>query len=235
MRILIVQPEMAATVAENLAMIVQCAVHAVESLGADIVLFPECALTGFHKDLADQCTPEILGDALGELQMAADDLDAMLLVGSPWPLPDGRVLNTLAVLRPNEDLLIAPKIGLSESEALFFTPGTERTTWSWHGVQFTSLICREILDPVDPDEFGDVDIVVWPGYIGWDSGDDPYEEAVSRVAQTLEAVVIQANWPESLNAPDTRGMGGSLVVGPDGQVVLAGPRDEPAFVEVELS
>ncbi len=235
MKIIAVQLPMAPTVADNLASILRSVDHAVEDLGADVVLFPECALTGFHKDLPDQCTPEILGDALGELQAMADELDAMLLVGTPWPLPDGRMLNALAVLRPIEDLLVAPKIGLSESELQFFTAGTERTTWTWLGARFASVICREMLDPIDPAQLGDVDVVFWPGYIAWDAGDDDYMGAVSRVARALKAVVVQANWPDSLNAPETRGMGGSVVVGPDGELVFTGPRDAPAFLEVELT
>ena len=234
MRIVTVQLPMAATVAENLESIVRCVDHAVEDLGAEVVVFPECALTGFHRDLPEQCTPEILGDAVGELQTYADELGAMLLVGTPWPLPDGRMLNVLAVIRPDEDLLVAPKVGLTDSEAAFFTPGPVHTTWEWGERTFTSLLCREVLDPVDADELGEVDVVIWPSTIAWDGGDDDYIGAVSEVAQTLEAVVVQANWPDSLNEPDMRSLGGSVVVGPDGQVVVEGPRDAPALMEIEL-
>lgn len=178
---------------------------------ADAALFPECATTGFHRGLPAQVANVAAG--LDTLRACVQATGVTALVGTPRAQGE-QVLNALAVLEPGQPDRFVDKVGLTPSEARFFSPGASRAVHTVLGRQVTAVLCREVLDDV----LVDADLVLWPGYIQWEGGPDDYLGRARATAQANGVTLVQANWPVSLNAPDTRGLGGSVVVGPDGAV-----------------
>ena len=215
----IVQPPMAATIAENLPRLCAALVEAAAD-GADLVLFPECATTGFHRGLPGQCKPRMLTEAVQTLQRLCDQHAVAAVVGSPWP-HDGGILNAAVVLRPGQIPLIAPKVGLTDSERRFFSVGPRASSWRLGGFRLATVLCREVadVDVLATHYAGQVDALLWPGYIAWSGG----ALDAGALARRLAVPILQCNWPESLNAPGAHVMGRSRLIGADGEVVATGP------------
>ncbi len=217
----IIQPRMRATVAENLPGIVAEVTEAAAA-GAGLIVLPECATTGFHRGLPDQCVGHALTDAAAVLRRLCDQLGVAAVVGSPWR-HDGGVLNAALVLRPGCVPLVAPKEGLTDSERRFFTPAPRAAPWTFRGWRLATALCREVadIDALLAAYAGRIDALIWPGYIAWDSGE--LDDDAARLARSLRVEVVQCNWPESLNAPGAHRMGRSRWIGSDGRIRAEGP------------
>ncbi|MCP4807121.1 MAG: carbon-nitrogen hydrolase family protein [Proteobacteria bacterium] len=229
MKLATVQFPMHTTVDGNVAEIEDALVRLGEQLDVQAVLFPECALTGFHRGLPALCRGQVLLDARTKLQAVVDRTGVTALFGTPHLVGKG-VRNTLAVLTPDAPPRFLPKIGLTESESRFFSPGHHRLVFDLHGLRATAVLCREVLDAPQLD----CDLILWPSYIQWDGGPDDYIEGAKRLAQASGAHVVQSNWPSSLNEPHTRGMGGSVHLGPDGALKARMARDKPDTLVIDL-
>lgn len=224
--IVLVQFSMAESIQENLSRMRSILLEKTEP-GA-LVLFPECALTGFHKGLKEITVRETIQEAQASLQALCDQRNQSLVIGCPWfPKESQDIWNAALVLKAGEKPQVAAKIGLTASERSFFTPGTERPVFSWRGKRFSILFCREILDDLNPglDLQDDLDFLLWPGYIAWSDDPENYREAARDLAKHHGCPIYQCNWPNSLNNPNQRGMGGSLVISSDGRILLQGPFD----------
>lgn len=217
----IVQLPMAATVAENLPRIIEAITDAA-SEGADLVVFPECATTGFHRGLRSQCAGHILTDAVSTLRRLCEQHCIATVVGSPWR-HGGGVLNAAIVLRPGCVPIVAPKVGLTDSERRFFSPAPRAPAWRLRGWRLATVLCREVADigPLEAAYAGQVDALLWPGYIAWEGGE--LDNMASMLARRLGVPILQCNWPESLNAPGEHRMGQSQRIGADGRILAAGP------------
>jgi len=231
LRIAVVQMPMAADLQENLDSIRAALAEAAEA-GADLVLFPECAVTGFHRYVKLLCDPPRLDAALAGIREAVDAAGIAAVVGSPEWHPDG-FWNATVLFQPQQIPQISNKVGLTPSETRFFTPGDRADAWVVAGRRVGVVMCREILDgDALIDHYSDgIDVLVWPGCISFDaegSGDD-YLEAAQDLARDMGAHLIQCNWPHSLNDPTTRGMGGSVWIGPDGTLQERAPMDRPSL------
>lgn len=222
----VVQPVMKATIAENLPGLLAEIIAAARE-GARLVLLPECATTGFHRGLPGQCRGHSLTDAAGVLRRASDQLGVAVVVGSPWP-HDGGILNAAVVLRPGCVPLVAPKVGLTDSERQFFTVAPRGEPWTFGGWRLATVLCREVedLEALAEAYAGRVDALLWPGYVAWD-GEGPdgggLEVAASRLAARLGVPILQCNWPDALNVPGQHLMGRSQWIGADGQLRAEGP------------
>lgn len=194
-----------------------------------LVLFPECALTGFHRGLKEITVKEPIQEARASLQELCDQRDQSLVVGCPVLNEENEeIWNAALVFKPREEAQVAAKVGLTESERGFFTAGVERPVFSWRGKRFSILFCREILDDLSPG-LGlqeDLDFLLWPGYIAWSDDPENYREAAQELAKRHGCPIYQCNWPNSINNPQQRGMGGSLVISADGRFLLQGPFDK---------
>lgn len=91
-RVAAVQMEFRPTVAANLDSILEHLGQAAE-VGADVVLFPECAVTGYGKALEQLAADEVEG-ALAEIARAARRTECNVLVGAPT-FERGRWYNSL--------------------------------------------------------------------------------------------------------------------------------------------
>ncbi len=90
LRVAIAQPAMYWTTPQNVARIVE-ALEVAARQGARVCLFPELALTGFHRGIREQALPGVVGPALQQVQAACRAQRVVFTLGERdyhWtPLP----------------------------------------------------------------------------------------------------------------------------------------------------
>lgn len=239
LRIAIVQQPMAWTTPENLVHIVAALALAAEQ-GAGIAVFPELALTGFHRGIRAEAVPATVEAALQQVRAACREHRIACGLGAPTFAADGTILNSyLHIDAAGEIVSSVSKNGLTPAELTFFAPGTERAVMQFAGRACTTVMCREIddLDAIAAQLHADpVDLVFWPSMVGnppgtihpaaEDSSDLGYFKRTAVLAQRLGAFVVQSNWPQALNTPESTYLGESKAYAPDGEILLTLPRDE---------
>jgi omega-amidase len=246
--IAIAQLEMRDTCAGNVAGVLDHLARA-KALGADVVVLPECATTGYHRTVPEQISPAGIEDAIGRIRERCASLQVAAVFGTPYyPADDAAVVwnATVAVDASGEVVAVAPKVGLTATERRFFTAGADRPVFSLGSTACASVLCREIRDAeqILPG-FGPARVTFWPGIIDWpDPGAPAREDAdpdnmvtpeIARTfARTLDSYVVQCNWPNSVNRPGLTRMGGSLVLSPAGEVVHRCPLGEAGITCVAL-
>jgi predicted amidohydrolase len=141
LRVAAVQMKFAPSIAGNLAKI-EAAASAAARRGADVVLFPECATTGYACDFA-ALRPADIAAALGRLGDLAARLGVNLLVGSP--VFRRRKLQNCLVLfdRRGRPAYCYAKCQLTPADRRVFTPGNAVALFEVDGVPATAVICHE--------------------------------------------------------------------------------------------
>lgn len=200
---------------------------------AQLCLFPELALTGFHRGIREQAQPGIVAEALQRVRAASRARRIACALGAPTFNADGSILNSYLLIDASGEIVNeTPKDGLTPAEATFFTRGTARPVASFEGRACATVICREVedLDAIDAQLAGQqLDLVFWPGLVGPQPGaDDPeaFGSEARALARRLGATVVQSNWPQALNTPEATGLGESRVIDAQGNVHVRLPRDE---------
>lgn len=140
-RVAAVQMRFAATIAGNLAAIDRLVATAAAG-GADAVLLPECATTGYSYDFAS-LTPATVRAALVAVAETAARLRVNVLVGSP--VFRGRQLcNGLVVFdRSGAAVSCYAKCQLTDVDRRWFSPGDAVALFTIDGVPATAIICHE--------------------------------------------------------------------------------------------
>jgi predicted amidohydrolase len=233
LRMAIAQPAMYWTTEQNAARIDATLVIAA-SQGAQLCLFPELALTGFHRGIREQAQPDIVARALRRVRTASRERHIACALGAPTFNADGTILNSYLLIDAEGEIVNeTAKDGLTPAEATFFTRGTTRPVAQFEGRACATVICREVedLDAIDA-QLADhrLDLVFWPGLVGpKPDSDDPeaFGTEVRAMARRLGATVVQSNWPHALNTPESTGLGESRVIDANGDVHVRLPRDEP--------
>jgi len=129
------------TLPENLELIRRFIKDAA-SAGSDVVLFPECATTGYNVDFR-RITPGEIHDAMNVVAKAARAHRCHVLVGSPT-FDRGRWFNSLVVFdRQGRERFRYHKIHLTPRDAKFFSPGNSVAWFHIDGVACTAIICHE--------------------------------------------------------------------------------------------
>jgi predicted amidohydrolase len=125
----------------NLDKIEQAAVHAARA-GADAVLYPECATTGYGCDFGSLRRADVRRclTAVGDI---AARLKTHLLVGSPV-FAGRRLFNGMTVFNRDGQLVhVYAKCQLTDSDRQWFSPGNSLSLFSIDGVCATAIICHE--------------------------------------------------------------------------------------------
>jgi len=131
----------APTVGGNLAFI-RRAVATAARRGADVILFPECATTGYNRDFSRLDRAEVLA-ALSSIGALASEHRINVLVGSP--VPRGRQwFNALVVFdRRGRVEHTYSKCQLTARDRPWFTPGDHVALFRLDGVVCTAILCHE--------------------------------------------------------------------------------------------
>jgi predicted amidohydrolase len=108
----------------------------------DVLLFPECALTGYNIDFR-RIQQDELTDALRQVAAAARARHMHVLVGTPT-FQRRTVFNSLIVFdRRGRETFRYNKIHLTARDAEVFTPGNALAYFKLDGVPCTAIICHE--------------------------------------------------------------------------------------------
>ena len=131
----------AESMAANLGKIERAATAAARK-GADAVLFPECATTGYAMDFGN-LKPSAVDQALNAISQLAADLRVQLLVGSPV-FRSGRLYNALLVFNRSGRLVHAyAKCQLTQSDRQWFSAGEDISLFELDGIPASTFICHE--------------------------------------------------------------------------------------------
>lgn len=136
-----VQMRFQARIADNLAFILD-RIAELAAAGADVILFPECAVTGYNVDFAAVPRADVEA-ALKSIAAAAREHQCHVLVGSPT-FEGRRRYNSLVVFnRRGREVFRYSKIHLTPRDRQWFTPGNALAFFRLDGVPCTALICHE--------------------------------------------------------------------------------------------
>ena len=129
------------SVAGNLSHIT-ATIAAAARQGADVILFPECAVTGYHGDFGRISRVDIEA-ALKVVAHTARATQCHVLVGSPT-FSGGKRFNSLVVFdRRGRKVFSYSKIHLTAHDARVFAPGNQFAVFRLDGVCCTAIICHE--------------------------------------------------------------------------------------------
>lgn len=236
-RLGVAQMPMAWSLEENLACILSLMALAAER-GVEACLFPELALSGFHRRIGDQVEPARMATALQSLQAACAEHGMALSLGLPWVQGAQRFNRQLFMDAAGATVGCVDKHGLTESESLFFARGPERRAqFDWAGCRCSAVLCREVDDAeLLLSQLRGADLLLWPSYISWPpQGPGPdYGPAAAALARQCGAWLLHCNWPQGLNEPAARGFGGSMLFDPRGAPRLQLPLDQPGLAVFDL-
>ena len=209
--------------------------------GAQFAVFPECALTGFVP------RDDLSSDAIDAWIDRARELVASHGVATLLPstvIRHGRRLNAALVISASGRVEHEfHKIGLTDSERLYFEPGTpHERRFAVDGRRFACILCREAEDA--PWRYFDdrVDCVVWPGYWGWThpvSWDDEMTRrpSVRDNVRAWNAPMVQATYGRRGEPPGPEGstLGGCAIIGRDGELLSMTDPSEATSHIVDLT
>lgn len=136
----------------------------------DLVLFPECSLSGFSANIKE-CTSEAIQSYIKKIEAWAKENNKAVILPTAL-MRDSLIFNT-GFIFDEEGKQQFYKLGLTNSEKKFFSIPNEQTqkVFKVKDVNIAILICFEA--QMNPWEFfndGEVDVVLWPGYWGWPPG-----------------------------------------------------------------
>ena len=135
------QMKFRAAMADNVAWITQT-IQAAAEAGADALLFPECAVTGYNCDFA-AVSPTQVETALGSIARAARAARCHVLVGSPTFRGRQRFNSLVVFNRRGQEVFRYSKIHLTAHDARFFTRGNRLAFFQLDGIPCTAMICHE--------------------------------------------------------------------------------------------
>jgi len=141
LKVAVAQLKFRRTVPENIALICRSISDAARA-GSNVVLFPECALTGYNVDFHRVARAEV-EQALSAVADAARAHRCHVLVGSPT-FARGRRFNSLVLFdKRGREAFRYHKIHLTPRDAEFFEPGNSVAFFRIDGVPCTAIICHE--------------------------------------------------------------------------------------------
>jgi predicted amidohydrolase len=232
-----VQMKFRPTIRQNVERIVEL-VRASAHAGIDVLLFPECAVTGYRRDFAG-IDHAALEEGCTAVARAARNARCYVLVGAPT-FRKGKWFNSLLVFnRQGREVFRYSKIHLTESDARFFTPGNSLAFFRMDGVPASAIICHERRYPelVRLPVMMGAQIVFHPN-AGLDSLEVSKAKRRGRDGIPVRAFENQVYYVFANSVgPQGHGLwsaGDSKIVAPDSRVLaLANNRDE-AVIRAEL-
>lgn len=140
-RVATVQSRFASSIAGNLEKVAMV-LKRLRRSKPDVVLFPECMLTGYRFDFV-RLNGEEIRAALRQVAQWAREFDMNLIVGTP-AFRNGRLQNcAVAFDRRGRLVHCYAKCQLTEADRKVFTPGDHIALFKLDGVCCSTIICHE--------------------------------------------------------------------------------------------
>lgn len=129
------------SIAENVSWIVET-IRSTARAGAEVILFPECAVTGYQCDFAALDWREVEA-GLRHVARAACSSRCHVLVGCPTLTGTKRYNSLVVIDRRGRETFRYAKIHLTAGDARYFTPGNALAFFEVDGATATAMICHE--------------------------------------------------------------------------------------------
>lgn len=145
------------------------ALEAFKKQEVDLVVFPECSLSGFSAQIR-KCTDEFLAPLIHVLSNWVKENKIAIIL--PTAVQRGAIYNMGFFFNSYGEREFY-KIGLTPSEKKFFTAPDyyKKQVFEINDFSFMPLICREAEGPTwKYFAKDDIDFVLWPAYWGWTAG-----------------------------------------------------------------
>lgn len=203
---------------QNVAKIIQFLARCAAD-GVRVVVFPECAVTGYFDTAVRQVTVEQLASAERQIADACRRYNVYAVVGMPWRERD-KLFNSAVIIGPDGRVIERyHKIQLAES---WPDPGDHMSVYRIDGVRCTTIVCHDERYPelVRLPVLAGAQIVF---YISSESGIRaehkiaPYRAQIQARAVENRVWVVQANTPANPDASGSHGQ--SRIIQPDGNIV----------------
>jgi predicted amidohydrolase len=233
----VAQMKFRAAIRDNVWFIAET-IHRSAEKGSEVVLFPECAVTGYNCDF-DEIAPGEVEAGLQTIAGAARAARSYVLVGSPSFTKRNR-FNSLVVFDPHgKQIFRYSKIHLTARDKRFFTPGNKLALFRVAGIPCTAIICHERRYP----ELVRIPVmlgaqIVFHANAGLDSLEVSKDKRRGRDGIAVRAFENQVFYLFANSVgPQGQGLwsaGDSKIVSPDSRVMaLANNRDE-TVIQAEL-
>jgi NAD+ synthase (glutamine-hydrolysing) len=212
--------------------------HDARDAGADLVLFPELAVTGYPpEDLLFR--PEFLRQARRSLdRIAAETTEIAALVGFPWLERD--LYNGCAVCAGGEVKAIYPKRFLPNygvfDEVRYFQPGRELLLLKVGEALIGPTVCEDVWQPGPPA----TDLALAGAHVVANISASPFHvgKGLEREEMLITRARDNACWVVLVNAVGGQDElifdGHSLVIDEEGEVVARAPSFEEALIVVDI-
>jgi NAD+ synthase (glutamine-hydrolysing) len=212
--------------------------HEAREAGADLVLFPELAVTGYPpEDLLFR--PEFLRQARRSLdRIASEATDIAVLVGFPWLERD--LYNGCAICADGEVKAIYPKRFLPNygvfDEVRYFQPGRELLLLKIGEALVGPTVCEDIWQPGPPA----TDLALAGAHVIANISASPFHvgKGVEREEMLITRARDNACWVVLVNAVGGQDElifdGHSVVIDEEGEVVARAPSFEEALLVVDI-
>ncbi|MBK7892365.1 MAG: carbon-nitrogen hydrolase family protein [Bdellovibrionales bacterium] len=166
------------------------------TFGVDLVLFPECGLSGFTSKMRE-CTGAVLLPYLAEIQSWVNEVGIDVVL--PTAIVEaGKIYNSGFWIHPGCRRDQFYKTGLTETEKKFFAipDFNQPKVFEKNGVRFAVLICCEAEHaPWSYFQHGEADVILWPGYWGSAVDDQWSEEKESGRPNPIYANMLHWKLP----------------------------------------
>lgn len=214
-----------------------------ETEEVDLILFPECALSGFSGKITE-CTLENLESYLVQIQHWTKLHNKSVVL--PTAIVEDKIYNSGFYFNQGERQRFY-KLGLTESELKFFSVPEIPTPKTFHckGTKFALIICIEAEhEPWTYFKPGEAELILWPGYWGWEKGDEWNETKSGKDEANLiyknmrewKLPLIQANFAynDSADHRPTGPKGLSVVVDQENRVIRRGEHEAEGFFIIKI-
>lgn len=142
-----------------------------EQTAVDLVLFPECSLSGFSAKITE-CSMDRLTPFLDSIAQWSKKTRTHVVL--PTAISEyGKVFNS-GFWFTGREIKRFQKLGLTESEKKFFSVSADNTekVFEVNGYKCALLICMEAQQAHNTHfEAGAAHFILWPGYWGWTNQD----------------------------------------------------------------
>jgi predicted amidohydrolase len=137
----VAQMKFRGSVGQNVSFITE-SIYSSAKAGAEVILFPECAVTGYNCDFRNISSSQIRA-ALKTIGSEARAAQCYVLVGSPTFVGSKR-FNSLVVFDPRGRKIFSySKIHLTARDKRYFMPGNQLAFFRLAGIPCTAIICHE--------------------------------------------------------------------------------------------
>ncbi|MEK7677656.1 MAG: carbon-nitrogen hydrolase family protein [Verrucomicrobiota bacterium] len=218
LRVAAVQMRSSRDLADNAARINKT-IRECAAQGARVVVFPECALSGYFESVVTNLTSVQLAQAEQQIADTCREAGVYAVVGTPHREGD-RLFNSAAVISPSGKVLERyHKIQLAER---WPDPGGQLSVFQIDGVSCSIIICHDERYPelVRLPVLAGAKVIF---YLSHESGLreehklNPYRAQIQARAVENTVFVVQANAPANQDATGSHGQ--SRVIAPDGNIL----------------